>query len=160
MKHLLCILLVPGAGALCAQPTASPTLLASSTGNGVLPGVHIFWSAGETAIATLSGSPYTATQGFWQPEALQTTGTNAALLEEYGIQCFPNPVSDLLYISKSSAKPIRIALYSLEGRLLLTGTQVAAQQALSMTAYPAAVYWLRVDTDDGAWVQTLKIAKL
>lgn len=159
MKNYLLLLLMAVGGFATGQ-SAAPVLLASCTGGGDGPGNStLFWSVGELAVHTLVGAPFQITQGFWQPELVTFTSANEPLQAEYGISCWPNPVSDALQIRMTLEKPVQVFLYSLDGRLLLQETSIGNGYALSMAALPASLYLLRFSTEDGRWICTQKIVK-
>lgn len=158
MQKLILLLLLAGS-CLATGQSVVPVLLGSGTGNGSLTNARIFWSLGELSVATLTSPANQITQGFWQPDLAKFTGTNAPLQVEYGITCLPNPVSDALLITFDSDKPVRLALFSVEGRLLYEEPSVASGYVLPIASWPAALYVLQFATTDGAWILTQKIVK-
>lgn len=144
---------------LAVGQSVTPVLLGAGTGNGASNAARIFWSVGELSVSTLTAPANQITQGFWQPNLAKFTSTNAPLQAEYGIACWPNPVSDALHITFNLEKPLRLTLFSLDGRLLLQESAITSGHSLSLSSLPSSVYLLRFDTDDGAWILTQKVVK-
>jgi hypothetical protein len=159
MRKNLLFLFLAISGFAAGQSTA-PVLLATCTGGGTGPGnTSLYWSVGELTVSTLVGSPYQITQGFWQPEVVDFTSANEPLQAEYGISCRPNPVVDALQITFTLEKPINVALYSLDGRLLLQQSNIESGHVLSLAHLPASLYLLQCTTEDNKWILTQKIVK-
>lgn len=158
MKKKFLLLLLAG-NYLASGQSVAPVLLGSSTGEGDLPNTHIFWTCGELSVATLTNATNQITQGFWQPEVTMFTSVNSPLQAEYGIECWPNPVSDALQITFNFGNPVDIALFSLDGRLLFKESSIASGHLVSMSPWPASMYLLRFTTTDGNWILTQKIIK-
>ncbi len=159
MKIKFLLLLLAGNYLATAQ-LVSPVLLGSSTGEGNLPNAHIFWTCGELSVATLTNATNQITQGFWQPEVIDlVSSVNGPLQTEYGIECWPNPVSNTLQITFNFGNPVDIALFSLDGRLIFKESSVTSGHVLSMAPWPASMYLLRFTTTEGDWILTQKIIK-
>lgn len=159
MKKKFLLLFLAG-NYLASGQSVSPVLLGSSTGEGNLPNAHIYWSSGELAVATLDGTTNQITQGFWQPEVIDVVSSvNGPMQAEYGIECWPNPVSNVLQITFNFGNPVDIALFSIEGRLLFKESAVSSGHVVPMALWPASMYLLRFTTTDGNWILTQKIVK-
>lgn len=156
-KHVLFLLLAASAAA--SGQSVAPVLLGSATSSGAVASARLFWSVGEPAVATLAGPSNQITQGFWQPEVVVFTGTNAPLQAEFRITCLPNPVSDVLRITFKGEHPVHIDLFSVDGRLLYRELAITSGHVLPMASLPASMYWLQFTTVDGAWIMTQKIVK-
>ena len=84
------------------------------------------------------------------PKSLQTEATQS---DDAALTVYPNPTDELLYIELSGAGIATVALYDLQGRVVM-GTHTGAPQqggtaTMSMRNVPAGVYVLRVTDADG-----------
>lgn len=84
------------------------------------------------------------------PKSLQTEATQSG---DAALTVYPNPTDELLYIELSGAGIATVALYDLQGRVVM-GTHTGAPQqggtaTMSMRNVPAGVYVLRVTDADG-----------
>ena len=79
----------------------------------------------------------------------QNTDTTAIVSREVqAVTIAPNPTHDEVFVLSSDARILSVALYDLSGKLLLHRNQ-AVDESISLRAYPAGVYLLRIATDKG-----------
>jgi hypothetical protein len=64
-----------------------------------------------------------------------------------GLSIAPVPTAEWVQVNAGSARINRIEVLATDGRLL---GELPAQERVSLGAYPAGIYWLRIITDQGA----------
>ena len=72
--------------------------------------------------------------------------------QELGI--YPNPATNMLYISGSRSETTTIQLYDEKGRVLTKREKVALNQGYNLEAFSAGTYYCRIYKNDGSY--TLK----
>lgn len=168
--HLLIIALGLSLSA-SAQSSLSPSVLASSGSSDRTDKVHLDWTLGEVAVATIATSSGFLTEGFHQPEVLQVESVkpnlpNAAELSSAdAITVAPNPVSTRLTIQipeNWSKNASTVQLFDAAGQQVQAGeiTPGVATSEWNMSTHPAGTYWLRIVAKDSKQVQSFKIIKI
>lgn len=161
MKQLMTVLLslLFFEVSLSAQVAPERSVIASSGGQSSSGSLSLSWTLGEPMTETYNTSGLTVSQGF-QQEALTTTGTHDASLL-YEVTVFPNPTSQMLYVTAPDAdSPLLAELVSLNGTVLWSQplAQPIEKSPIPVAALPAATYFLVLRNDDGMST-TFKIQK-
>ncbi len=73
--------------------------------------------------------------------------TGRADISSASISCYPNPVSDRLWISTGNGG--RFTLYDLNGRLLQTVELKSNEEQIDMSGYKSGLYIVRISTETG-----------
>ncbi len=105
----------------------------------------ISWTLGEGITSTHSSEGITITQGFHQGDLqISTFVVNPAL--NFSIEVYPNPTSDLLWVSITPNSPNKIhyRLFDTEGRLIQTGRLINSSQSIRFGGLAPGTYILRV----------------
>jgi hypothetical protein len=164
--HLLVVALALSLSA-SAQSGLSPSVLASSGSGSQSGGVHLNWTLGEVAVATVPTASGYLTEGFQQPEILRVEWVaplpGAPVTE--AITIAPNPVSTMLTIQIPetwSRSASAVSLFDATGQEVQTGkiTPGLATSEWNMSAHPAGTYWMRIVAKDSKQVQTFKVIKI
>jgi len=142
-KYFLVLLTAMFAFSLSAQ---KQEVIASAGGYNTAGGISISWTLGETIIPTFSAGGLILTHGFQQQLIVTTIEEN--LMELVNVTVYPNPASDVLNIRFDVPLDGQVDLYILsqKGSLMLTGfiEATTVEKQISMTAFPAGVYLIRL----------------
>ncbi len=165
--HLLIVALALSFSA-SAQNGLSASVLASSGSSSHSGKVHLDWTLGEVAVATLSTPSGFLTEGFHQPEILRVEAVlpnRSDVPVSEAITVAPNPVSTLLTIQIPetwSRSASAVSLFDATGQLVQSGqiTPGVATSEWNMTAHPAGTYWMRIVAKDSKQMQTFKVIKI
>ncbi|MFM9950700.1 MAG: T9SS type A sorting domain-containing protein [Saprospiraceae bacterium] len=168
--HLLIMVLALSLNA-SAQSGLSSSVLASSGSSSQSGKVHLEWTLGEVAVATVSTHSGFLTEGFHQPEILRVESVQPNLPDasetfaSEAIIIAPNPVSTLLTIQipeNWSRSASTIVLFDANGQQIKTAqiTPGVATSELDLAAHPAGTYWLHIVAKDSKQAQTFKVIKI
>ena len=72
------------------------------------------------------------------------------------IDVYPNPAKDELYIQNNPEEGI-VEIIASDGRISLRQKLNAFQHTLDVKGIPAGIYWLKLTTDQGNWIQRIMI---
>ena len=78
-----------------------------------------------------------------------TVGIND-LAAQYGIQLFPNPTTNDLTISLEGIDIVDMVLVDIQGKVLMQKTGLFNQDRISLSAYVAGTYFVRIMTPEGS----------
>ena len=153
---------------VCAQGIGLCNQVIGSTGRSVVKqGRTYAYTVGETVIFTLRKSNVDGilTQGFHQPDlcAPAVSVNEAAGLDDWNIQAYPNPTADLLTVQFSATKTsaLHATVVDLLGRTRMSVPNVPAQgHVLDCTALEPGVYFLYLTDPSTAAAATLRWVKL
>jgi hypothetical protein len=146
---------------LCVVQGTAQELISTSSGSGVVGGVTMEGSVGETVITTGTSGETTFNQGFHQPQFVVTG------IEKFGetpgrMRIYPNPVRDNLTVMPEgfdAALQFAIEVTDLSGKQLLNQNCGAEGAVLRLQDLPAAQYLLRVTADQSRYSEIFKIIK-
>ena len=123
-------------------------VIASAGGYNSAGGISISWTLGETIIPTFKApdNSIILTHGFQQQLIVTTIEEN--IFELVNVTVYPNPASDILNIRFDEPLDGRVDVYVLNqrGSLVLTDfiEATTVEKQISMTEYPAGVYFVRL----------------
>lgn len=142
-RYILVLLTAVFALSLSAQ---KQEVIASAGGYNSAGGISISWTLGETIIPTFSAGGLILTHGFQQQLIVTTIEEN--LLELVNVTVYPNPASELLNIKFELPLDGNVDLFMLNqgGSLVLRDfiEATTVEKQISMQAYPAGVYFIRL----------------
>ena len=74
------------------------------------------------------------------------------------VSCWPNPVVNVVNVKVSGAGTVGYTLFTLDGKVMLSGTIVGGQASLDVSRAPKGMMIVRIE--NGQSIETYKIAKL
>lgn len=80
--------------------------------------ISVVFTVGEVVVAEGNTSTYHISEGFIGPEILQVLGLEEST-EMEGVNVFPNPVVNQLYISLPDHDSYIVQIYNMDGKLLI-----------------------------------------
>ncbi|MEL6674452.1 MAG: T9SS type A sorting domain-containing protein [Bacteroidota bacterium] len=126
---------------------------------------QLSYTVGETVVQTAISGSFILTQGFHQPDQ-NAVGIDKDLAAIVDFRLFPNPARDQLNLELSSPRPLdlRINITDLRGRqvhppqrMLVQGTSL---QSLDISSLAEGLYLLRLSSQQGATLHTIKFKRL
>lgn len=148
---------------LSAQ-SLSPTVLASGGGSGNGGGAQMDYTIGELAVSAFSSSQNLLTQGFHQGVS-KSSGIAAYVSNGLDMRLYPNPVSQDVYLEfgKQVTQSFQLTLTDISGQVLGTYENIQPQSLqlmhIPMGQYMPGIYFIRVQSQDGDYAQTIKLIK-
>ncbi|MCB9230031.1 MAG: T9SS type A sorting domain-containing protein [Bacteroidia bacterium] len=159
---ILLTLLLTGVSACFAQ-SVSPQVIGSAGDYYTGPTTSVGWTVGESAVATISNSTNTVTQGFHQP-TYSVVAVDPDLESNYEIKVYPNPASNTIFfeLNREDQAPLQVDLVDVQGQIL--GRQSTTQKEdllqFDLSQMAAGHYFLRALQPDGQSVKSFKILKV
>ncbi|MEM7038661.1 MAG: T9SS type A sorting domain-containing protein [Bacteroidota bacterium] len=133
----------------------APEVLATAGASDSAAAGQLHWTAGEAVINTLTAGGNILTQGFHQTQ-LTVTALEESTPE--GLEVFPNPVSETLFLRSGQPLNAKIELVDMHGRVVRTREIVDAhQQTLDVRALSEGTYILNVHGTTYSWKGSWKI---
>lgn len=116
-----------------------------------LSGVSYAWTAGECLTQSYSNGPAALilTQGYLQPEKQDFLSVGDIPTNDIGLQIYPNPTTEALYVRSSEQTPLRIRIYDAAGKLMYeqpTFAILTDPLVVSAVSWPAGSYFLHVES--------------
>jgi hypothetical protein len=141
-----------------AQVSLSPQVYASAGTHYTASNFQISYTIGETVTSTIQNNNNILTQGFHQPDK-NTSGVEIAE-NNWGIQVFPNPTSDLLNIQlNNNNNRFEYQMFDDRGRLV-EGIQFnGTNTSKNISQYRAGTYMLVVRDILTNQTQTFPVVK-
>jgi hypothetical protein len=149
-----------------AQAQSLPLKVVAAAGNVVSGGgLTLSFTVGEVAIHAVAANNLVLKEGFWQQGLNYNITSDIVEIggETLDIRVFPNPTLDQFFVTiDGNAPPLRCLLIDFSGRNVETQTVSAGAEkiAFSGSNFPTGIYLLRLETLDGATVQTFKLQKM
>lgn len=145
-----------GATSFCAG--GSVTLTASASA-----GVTYQWYKGVTALTGATTNTYVATvAGNYKCKVTKiVTGcyknSNAIIVTvpcrdgkiNNGLNIYPNPVVDNLYIEHNGSNEATIIIMNLGGQIFYSGQLITPMQEIDVSKFPSGMYFLMLNSEDG-----------
>ena len=122
----------------------------SSTGSSNSAGDYLIsWTVGETAIATISSSSTTLTQGFHQPLLVDVLPTGIEKELQLEMRAFPNPTFDRVMFEGSDPVGIyHVRVVDKQGRVLEQKSVNSTDLMIEMRKYNNGTYIVEVVEED------------
>lgn len=79
-------------------------------------------------------------------------GSDSTEIVNENLGIFPNPATNMLYISGSRTETTTIQLYDEKGRVLTKREKVALNQGYSLESFSSGTYYCRIYKEDGTYV--------
>lgn len=143
---------------LCAQ-SLTPEVLCNASGRITNGATSIDWTLGETITLTSQSTNNQLTSGFGQPSYILVAVPNHSV--DYGIQLFPNPVSETLIIQVNPSKlqSATYQLFDMIGREIFRGNITSDFTTINCSQLVSSMYWLRIADAANQPLQSYKIVK-
>lgn len=114
------------------------------------------YSVGEIATTTEQTNLVIITQGFLQPDDVTTS--TAPIHKNYQYSIYPNPTTSGFMIESDDTNIDNISIYNNQGQLLRTLDYT--NEAIDISTYSNATYWIRLHNTENQLLQTFQILKI
>ena len=162
VKILLCSLLFAFVNGIYAQQQRIfPDVECSASGTATRGATNLYWTIGETVIATLktSSNSVSLSSGFNQHHYVAVTAIIDNLPRNFKI--YPNPANDMLVIEGDhTIKNGRFQLFDLKGKIVQEGDIQNDITKISCSEWTPAMYLLKISNASNSVFGTFKIIKL
>ena len=159
MKFLLAVILLICSCRLFAQEL-SPSLECSASGTLSDGSTNLYWTLGETIIATLqsSANSLSLSGGFNQVRYVVTALSNNLSPE---IKLYPNPANDMLVLQAgNTVKNAHFQLFDVNGKIIEEGNIQNDITKINCSQWMPAMYLLKISNASNSLFGTFKIIKL
>ncbi|MGC9332356.1 MAG: T9SS type A sorting domain-containing protein [Bacteroidales bacterium] len=158
-KTLIIVLYVVLAGSIAMAQTMRNDVVASGGGHASAGNIVMEYTVGEPLIETLDGTHLTITGGFHQPLLVVASISEHVVFP--GIDVFPNPAYDKLYIDIPAEKNTTFdgLLYDANGKLLMNKSLFPGKNTISMKNIAPGMYILHLQNNNTGEINGYKISR-
>ncbi len=146
-------------GYLLFAQDLSPSVICSASGKLTNGSANVYWSLGETVIATMHSSSEVSS-GFNQSSYLvpDVIINNPSIPL---IRLYPNPLKDLLTVDAKnvSLKNAHFQVFDMLGNIVKEGT-LQNENNINFSQLSPAAYWLKISDASNHFLPSYKIIKL
>ena len=123
-------------------------------------GWSVSYTVGQIAYSTINGTNGSLIQGMQQPYEISFITSITDIADEFKIQVFPNPATDLVVINLGTQelKHLRFVILDLQGKILKSEKIVSITATLDFSKWTNGTYFLRI-LSDKKQVKTIQIIK-
>lgn len=129
--------------------------------------LSLSYTIGEPVIQTFDSPDIILTQGFQQPIKITTTDIEEQEESTIGITAYPNPTTSrlVLELNTEQKRDVRLDVYDVSGKkqAISSGSMTVkgnTTRELNFSKLSPASYFIRVTTEDGKELQTIKVQKI
>lgn len=123
------------------------SIVSSSGGTFVTPGLTACWTVGEAFTDEFSDNSYCLAQGFHQGAVAVVALDVADPIQENSIIAFPNPTHDRVTVKLAdyvTSDQWALELLSIDGKILHTRTIESASTDIDFNSYGCGEYFIRI----------------
>ena len=94
-------------------------------------------------------------------DSLQTTTSLAGTLEDGGLNIYPNPASEQIWVENQllSGEKMEIDILTMDGKKIFGTSSISQLISLNLTALPAGIYTVRIKKEGGTFMGKLSVTK-
>ena len=156
MKSLIFILLV---SAICYSqtPSISKQVIGTAGKTQTNSNFKVSWTAGEPVVGLMTAGGNQLGNGYYPAMDLQ-----ALQIEDHSfdvkIKVYPNPTSEMLYVSHPELNSFSIQITDLNGKQIYSGN-IDKDQPLNVSNYTQGIYLVTISNKEANKKNTYKIIK-
>lgn len=154
MKHLIIILLVSSFG---YSQTISKQIIGSAGKTQSNSNLKVSWTAGEPVVGLMTAGGNQLGNGYY-PAMNVIALKIAENLLDLQVKVYPNPTSQMLYVSHPDINSFSIQITDLNGKQLYNGT-ITKDQSLDISNYQQGMYLVTVENKEANKKNTYKLIK-
>jgi hypothetical protein len=154
IKHFIFIFLT---SYLCTAQTLSKQVIGTAGQTQSNSNYKVSWTTGEPVVGLMTASSNQLGNGYHPALNLQVLNIEESTLDLQLI-VYPNPTSQLLYVSYPELHSFTIQLSDMNGKLLYTGT-INNNQPLDVSNYTQGIYMASIEHQVTHKKNTYKIIK-
>jgi hypothetical protein len=154
MKKLLFFFLITATsyGQIISKQVIGAAGKTQSSGNSKLS-----WTVGEPVVGLMTAGENQLGNGYYPAMVLQTLSLEDNLLDVQ-LHVYPNPTSQLLYVSHPELNSFGINIVDLNGKQLYSGT-INKDEPLDVSSYTQGMYMVTIENTTTNKKNTYKIIK-
>jgi len=115
------------------------------------------WTVGEPVVGLMTSGGNQLGNGYYPAMNLQALSIESNDLD-LQIKVYPNPTSQMLYVSHPKQNTFSIQIVDLNGKLLYSGS-ITKEQPLDVSSYSQGIYLITVEDKETSKKNTYKIIK-
>jgi hypothetical protein len=144
----------------CMAQNTTPDVITTAGGYQSNAFCSLSWTMGEPLIETGSTQQNYITQGFQQPASIIINSADNASNSQGNVTAYPNPVTSSVYINSTTNQSSRAEVMDLTGQTVYKKTVTRKDNEMNLSNLANGIYLLKVFTEEGKLLQTLKIDKI
>jgi hypothetical protein len=163
MKTKAPYLLLLFAFTIAKAQSFQPSVIASSGSTATFSGGSMDWTIGEVVTLTATVGSHSFTQGFNQPTSNSNpTGINKTSTPQFTVSCYPNPVTNKLFVDFSKASDTYIlSVYTVDGKKLNEYMVIDCMQpvVIPFAKYTDGIYIVNIVSSETNQKSSFKVIK-
>ena len=140
MKHIVIVFLITSNS---YSQSISKQVIGSAGATQSNSNLKVSWTVGEPVVGLMNAGGNQLGNGYYSSMNLQTLQVEDHLLEAQ-IKVYPNPTSEMLYISHPDLNSFEIHIVDLNGKQVYLGT-IRKDQPLDVSRYSQGVYLVTIE---------------
>ncbi|CAN1544839.1 Secretion system C-terminal sorting domain [Flavobacteriaceae bacterium] len=156
MKPLIIILLVSAIG-YSQTPSISKQVIGAAGKTQTNSNLKVSWTVGEPVVGLMTAGGNQLGNGYFPALNLQALQVEDHSLDVQ-IKVYPNPTSQMLYVSHLEFNSFLIQIADLNGKQIYSGT-INNEQPLDVSSYTQGMYLMTITSKESNKKNTYKIIK-
>jgi hypothetical protein len=154
MKQLIFILL---ASTTCFSQSISKQVIGTAGKTQTNSNLKISWTTGEPVVGLMTAGGNQLGNGYYPAMDIQALSIDDATLN-VEIKVYPNPTSQLLYVSHPDLTSFQIQIVDMNGKQIYAGT-IEKEVPLDVSSYTQGMYLITIENKESNKKNTYKIIK-
>ena len=155
MKTITCLLLLVSSS-IFAQ-SISKQVISTAGKTQTNSDLKVSWTTGEPVVGLMTAGGNQLGNGYYPAMDLQALSVEDNTLEAQ-ITVYPNPTSQMLYVSHPEINSFGIQIVDLNGKQVYSGT-ISKDQPLDVSNYSQGMYLITIENKEANKKNTYKIIK-
>jgi hypothetical protein len=141
----------------CNSQTISKQVIGTAGKTQSSSNLRVSWTSGEPVVGLMTAGGNQLGNGYYPAKDLQAL-TIQDIAMDIQIKVFPNPTSQIIYVSHPDINSFLISILDLNGKLLYTDI-INKDQPVDFSAYTQGVYFINIENKESKKKNTYKIIK-
>ena len=154
MKQLIFILL---ASTTCFSQTISKQVIGTAGKTQTNSNLKVSWTTGEPVVGLMTAGGNQLGNGYYPAMDIQALSIDDVTLN-VEIKVYPNPTSQLLYVSHPDLTSFQIQIVDMNGKQIYAGT-IEKEEPLDVSNYTQGMYMVTIENTSTNKKNTYKIIK-
>jgi hypothetical protein len=154
MKKIIFFLFVSAVG---YTQTISKQVIGTAGKTQTNSNLKVSWTTGEPVVGLMTAGGNQLGNGYYPARDLQALSLEDNTLEAQ-IKVYPNPTSQMLYVSHPEINSFGIQIVDLNGKQVYSGT-ISKDQPLDVSNYSQGMYLITIENKEANKKNTYKIIK-
>jgi hypothetical protein len=154
MKQLIFIML---ASTTCFSQTISKQVIGTAGKTQTNSNLKVSWTTGEPVVGLMTAGGNQLGNGYYPAMDIQALSIDDVTLN-VEIKVYPNPTSQLLYVSHPDLTSFQIQIVDMNGKQIYAGT-IEKEEPLDVSNYTQGMYMVTIEDTTNHKKNTYKIIK-